>query len=192
MLYFGQNDFDKVFKRKNGKVGPAYGNLKECQNDCRRMRRTLTKFGIGLRKKYNYYLDQGNNTAMKCMRAGADMKKRCKNNPDKRFLFIFVLAGHGILQRGEQILLVNEFSNNTKFYKVWPAEADIRKLASTYSNSYCIAFFACCREVYNAESHSGCIGGSIEDAERHFKEQDEKIQLAKEKQTEKEAEFVRL
>ena len=55
VLYFGQNLFDKVFKRRKGRVEQAYPNLKECKNDCRRMRRTLRRFKVGLRKKYNFY-----------------------------------------------------------------------------------------------------------------------------------------
>ena len=57
VFYFGQNLFDKLFKRRNGRIEQAYANLEECQNDCRRIRRTLRRFGIGLRKKYNFYFD---------------------------------------------------------------------------------------------------------------------------------------
>ena len=96
VIYFGQNLFDKLFKKKNGRVVQAYGNLKECKNDCRRMRRTLERFGIGLREKYNFYFDKDDTTAMKCMKAVRDLKNRCKENPDKRFLFVYVLAGHGM------------------------------------------------------------------------------------------------
>lgn len=92
------------------------------------------------------------------------------DNPDKNFLIVYVLASHGIQSSGKQVVLLNEFHAGTGFYRAWGVENDIRDIAETFPNSYQIAFFACCRELWNSEDHGGCIGGTKEKAEAYYKE----------------------
>ena len=90
------------------------------------------------------------------------------DNPDKNYLIVYVLASHGIQSSGKQIVLLNEFNKGTGFYKAWGIEQDIRDVAEMFPNSYQIAFFACCRELWNSETHGGCVGGTKEEAEAHY------------------------
>ena len=53
---------------------------------------------------------------------------------------------------GKQIVLINEYDGPNKFYRNWGVEADIRDIAARYPNSYSMAFFACCRELYAPET----------------------------------------
>ena len=72
------------------------------------------------------------------------IKKRLRDNPTKKFLIVFVLAGHGMQQGSRQVLLLNEFKEKASgrgFYSTWSAESDIRDMARTFPNSYSIAFF---------------------------------------------------
>ena len=39
-----------------------------------------------------------------------------------------------------------------------------RILAEDYPNTYSIIVFACCRELYDMTRHSGCFGGTKEEA----------------------------
>ena len=39
-----------------------------------------------------------------------------------------------------------------------------RILAEDYPNTYSIIVFACCRELYDLTRHSGCFGGTREEA----------------------------
>ena len=84
-------------------------------------------------------------------------------NKEKTFV-IYILASHGIQENGSQGVVVNEFDKKTEFYKIWKIEALIRYFAKTYPNSYHLAIFACCREVYDPFRHTGCVGGSYEEA----------------------------
>jgi len=52
-------------------------------------------------------------------------------------------------------MLLNEFNEDTRFYKTWEIESEIRDIACTYANSYSIGIFACCREVMVDSLHSG-------------------------------------
>ena len=52
--------------------------------------------------------------------------KRLKKNPDKYFLIIYVISGHGFVHEGKQVLVVNQFNPRTKYYEFWHAERDIR------------------------------------------------------------------
>ena len=44
-------------------------------------------------------------------------------------------------------------------------EGVFRDLAAMYPNSYSIIVFACSRELYDLTRHSGCFGGTREEAE---------------------------
>ena len=71
-------------------------------------------------------------------------------------------AGHGMLYEGKQVLLTNEFDPKKGFYKKINVEACVRDLTASHPNLYWIAIFACCRELYDPQKHSGGI--SFEDA----------------------------
>ena len=58
------------------------------------------------------------------------------------------------------MVVINDWEKRTTFYKMWPAEADIRDLAKKNNNAYFIGIFACCREIYNPKTHRGLFGGT--------------------------------
>ena len=89
-----------------------------------------------------------------------DINRRCRENPDKKLLIVFVLAGHGMQVGGQQVLLLNEFKNG--FYAWFAVEGTIRVRAEFYSNIYQIGIFACCREIHGSKDHYGCFGGTKE------------------------------
>ena len=62
---------------------------------------------------------------------------------------------------GQQVLLVNEFDKASSFYKKFTVEAKIRALAEAFPNSYSLAFFACCREIYDKTRHQGFLKGTV-------------------------------
>ena len=83
-----------------------------------------------------------------------DLEKKLQaDQGTTRYLFLFVVAGHGMNYEGRQVVLLNEFDAKRKFYKWWNIEERIRKFAARFENSHFLAFFACCREYYNKEKH---------------------------------------
>ena len=56
---------------------------------------------------------------------------------------------------GQQVLLINEFKPSINFYKWLAIEEYIRAFGKIFPNSYTLAFFACCREIYSPERHIG-------------------------------------
>ena len=94
----------------------------------------------------------------------SQLSKDLKAWNKEKTLVVYILASHGIQENGAQGVVVNEFDEKTGFYKIWKAEALIRVLAKLYPNSYHLAFFACCREVYDPFRHTGCVGGTYEEA----------------------------
>ena len=117
---------------------------------------------------YLYTVTEGA-TIRKVREVMNDLIKRFKANPNKKFLVMYTLAGHGIHMNGKQYLVLNEFNGNEDggFYNMSGIEEKIRTLADDYPNSYHIAFFACCREIHRPELHSGCFK-SEEKAEKHY------------------------
>ena len=89
-----------------------------------------------------------------------DLLKKLRANPDTNYLILYVFAGHGMNVSGQQVLLINEFEKSKNFYKKFTVEGKIRGLAGEFSNSYSLAFFACCREIYDKEKHQGFEKGS--------------------------------
>ena len=65
-----------------------------------------------------------------------------------------VYAGHGMCKDGRQVLLINQFDKNNKFYKMTPAEIEIRNFARLYRQTYHFCIFACCREIFMKERHT--------------------------------------
>ena len=81
-------------------------------------------------------------------------------SPETKFLVIFAIAGHGMQMDGRQIAVVNEFDKRTGHYKKWNVEHDIRLIAERNRNVYVMGLFACCREIFNAQRHTGYFGGT--------------------------------
>ena len=48
------------------------------------------------------------------------------------YLVIFLFAGHGMIKEGAQVLLYNEFDENTGYYKMFKAEETIRQWAAQF------------------------------------------------------------
>ena len=65
-------------------------------------------------------------------------------------------------KHGAQIVLVNEFDSKSRFYKVFLIENKVRFFANVLKNSYVMAFFACCREIWDPTKHCDCFA-SIEE-----------------------------
>ena len=46
--------------------------------------------------------------------------------------------------------------------------ADIRLMAKKFPNTYSVAIFACCREIYRPTKHCGLFVGTQADAEKYY------------------------
>ena len=69
---------------------------------------------------------------------------------------------------GEQVLVINQCNDRIGYYDWWNVESDIRRMAGKYPNTYSVAIFACCREIYRPTYHCGLFGGSDEAAHEYF------------------------
>ena len=133
-VYYATRNYNEVWRRdkKNKeKIVTFYKKLTECKNDCITFRQAMTRFQIldnGEGGIYNMENDPSFKTVQKTM---ANIRRKLATNPDQQFLFFYVLAGHGMVMSGRIVLLVNEFSKNTTFYKIWAAEGDIREIAES-------------------------------------------------------------
>ena len=70
---------------------------------------------------------------------------------------------------GEQVLVINQCNEKIGYYEWWNVESDIRTMAGKFPNTYSVAIFACCREIYRPTKHCGLFGGSKEAAQEYFK-----------------------
>ena len=68
---------------------------------------------------------------------------------------ILLFAGHGLLKDGQQVLVMNEYDESTRFYKLFKAENKLRTWALIFPNAYLISIFACCRQIYEKEKMEG-------------------------------------
>ena len=97
------------------------------------------------------------------------LKKRAESNPDSRILIFYACAGHGMQLDGMQVLVINQCNDKIGFYEWWGIEADIRRMAKGFPNTFSVAIFACCREVYSPSRHCGLVGGTDEAALEYFR-----------------------
>ena len=77
-----------------------------------------------------------------------------RNTPNKLSLLMHCYAGHGMCKDGRQVILINEFDSQNKFYKVAPAEIEIRNMAKLFRQTYHFCIFACCREIFIKDRHT--------------------------------------
>ena len=85
------------------------------------------------------------------------LNKGKKANPPENYLVIFLFACHGVLYEGNQSIVLNEYDNSTKWYKLFAVEKKLRMWAEIYPNAYIIGIFACCRQLWDSEEMTGLI-----------------------------------
>ena len=161
VVYFAVTKFDQVVKRNKdtGKFEQYFKDLPAAKHDCDTLRKVLDYYKID--EKEDRVFDLSNNpTEKEFMHAynteiAALLKKGKKDKIN--YLTIFLFAGHGIMKDGMQCLVLNEFDTQTNFYKLLPVEDKIRLYGTVFPNSYNIAIFACCREVWDHNKmHKTC------------------------------------
>ena len=136
MVYFSATVFDAVENPKlKGKEGSKQymGDLPNCTDDIDSFREAMKHYGA-TDPDDCYVLH--NADFKTCNAKFRDLQKRMQKNPETKFLVLYVLAGHGMNVKGQQVLLLNEFDKPTNWYKMLNVEAKIRVIAQMNPNSY--------------------------------------------------------
>ena len=142
-------------------VKQAVDDLKKCKLDCDKLETVFALYGF-TNPKNIYRLSDPDIKQVNAVRNA--IPARFKEEPEKKFAVVILVAGHGIQLSGQQSVVINAFDKKTRFYRLWPVENDIRNWTEKYSNAYVVSFFACCRELHSVTRHSGCYGGTSEEA----------------------------
>ena len=95
--------------------------------------------------------------------ARAKLRELLQKNKHKKVLVAYIFAGHGIVELGEQRMVLNDFKKSSGFYWCYNVEAMIRNFARQFQNSFHLAFYACCRETYDPARHCGGYTGTDEE-----------------------------
>ena len=66
----------------------------------------------------------------------SEVKARLVKDWQTNFLVLYVFAGHGMLAYGKQVLLLNEYNEETGYYKWWGIEGEVRNVGERFPNSY--------------------------------------------------------
>ena len=180
LVQYATAKYDMVWTKKdNGKVVQAMLDLGEVvREDCRLFEDTFQKYGdlyFGPNDMYKVVEDPSYKDIMNLKNQLFKELKTWKEDNQKP-LVIYIFACHGIQESGSQGVVVNEFDKRTEFYKIWKAEAMIRTFAKMFPNSYHLSFFVCCREIYNPFRHTGCVGGTHQEAVAMFKAKDKELE----------------
>ena len=78
-----------------------------------------------------------------------ELKRYSDENSEQEILSIQAFACHGMIKRGEQVVVANNYDTKNRFYELIEAESNIRFRARRMPKIYFIVLFACCREFYN-------------------------------------------
>ena len=93
------------------------------------------------------------------------MNGELDNKRIKKQLYFFFVASHGIDKVSQQHIVLNQFNKSDEFYKLVNVEDKIRILSKSFTQSYNITVFACCRELHKLNIHTACIEAkSIQEA----------------------------
>ena len=152
-------------------VEQCIGDLVTVMEDTKLFYDALRRYGLvrenslGMKNIYQFE-NETDMTQISQMRS--TLKKRAMNNPDRRMAIFYAFAGHGIQIDGQQYVIVNEFVPKQGFYRMWNTEDDIRVMSTKYPNTFSVAVYACCREIYSVKKHTGHIGGTKDEAKAHY------------------------
>ena len=96
------------------------------------------------------------------------LTKTYTDSPDKKFLNIWLFAAHGMVEAGQQTVLINEYFPREKYYRRYKAEYFVRLYARKYVNTHHLCIFACCRQIYNPSKDTNCFKGPLENAQAEY------------------------
>ena len=130
-----------------------YGNLTAIHKDKEVFRKLVSCHGF----KPNEIFLLTDPKIKECNNITLNLNRLFKKFPDQIILAFSCYAGHGMIQDGRQIFLVNELAPSKGFYKIVGVEENMRKSALFNSNAYIIVIYACCREIFLVAQHCGGI-----------------------------------
>ena len=128
-----------------------YADLKAVEGDGKIMRELATKFNF-TEDQIKEFCDM---TMKEYSAETIRQTKLFKEKPLETILIMCLFAGHGMINDGRQVLLINEFDKSKTFYKTIGAEENIRMAAQNFQNAYYVVIFACCREILLRSRHTG-------------------------------------
>ena len=91
------------------------GDLKTCKDDCLTFSGAMTHYAA--KPITEHWL--ADPSLKECIGLMNTVNKKFRDEPDKNFLLMIDVAGHGMNCNGQQVLLINEFDPNSKWYKFW-------------------------------------------------------------------------
>ena len=167
MFQIAIGEYGKCKKQgKDGTTRQMLDNLESVKQDCAWLEEAFSKYGTisfgpdidpkdDKENKIRNMFKMTNEPSFQTIATSrTELRKLLEKNKHKKVLVVYVFAGHG-MDRGEQVIVLNEFDKREGFYKCWKAENMIRRLAEKFQNSFHLAFYACCREVYDPNRHCG-------------------------------------
>ena len=92
----------------------AIDDLDKCKEDCDTLEDAFSRFE---------FTDPGNiyrlhNPTSKQVRdVRLAVVKRIREHPEKKFVVVYLIAGHGIQINGQQTVVINEFDKSKRFYR---------------------------------------------------------------------------
>ena len=157
VVYCAASHYDAVWKRdRHSNVAQALPDLPLSEHNCTTLRAALEKYDFVDTGPGGVYNLDDDPTKADADEVVFSIRKRLTDNPQKNFIIVYILSGHGIQDsQRKQALVLNEFHDKTRYYKLWPLENNIRPLAEDFSNSYHIVFCVCSRAILDHGVHSG-------------------------------------
>ena len=131
-VLFGTSSYDKVlYQGKDGTYSQASWDIPQAKKDCDDLREVLLRYQIG--GEEDMYLLDACPTKAEFSAVYEEIQERLKEgrsaNPRKNYLVFWLFAGHGLMEKGMQSILCNEFDPRTSFYTKIHAEAVVRCMA---------------------------------------------------------------
>ena len=96
-VYFATSKFDKVVKRNaRGRITQAMPDLPKCRGDTATFRKAMKAFAINNSGSKDLYMLDNDPTTTDTTKVIMDIKIQCLKNPERKYLYFYVFAGHGI------------------------------------------------------------------------------------------------
>ena len=159
--------YDAVIRVMDGELKQLkqwYVNLPETKSDMEQFERMVNAYGMASNEKTDKLKIIDPKSIKQVMEAQQELVKCLRKKPEEQVFIMYLFASHGGEFEGRQVIVINEFDKNNKFYKLYHSEKVIRLMAKNYSHSYHLCFYACCRENISRTTHTGGLQGPLSEA----------------------------
>ena len=110
-------------KKEDGTVSQGLDDIESVYEDCALLEDAMMSYSVtnygpdDIYKMTSYDPDIQDVSTME-----QSLRRYVDEHPDEKVLIVYILACHSIIENGTTSVLLNEFDDHTRYYRMWKVE----------------------------------------------------------------------